>query len=188
MIEAVFFVAVLIAAGAFVRWYLKSDGRKARIAGERSLTGVAGWLALLCFGLSIAPLLDVQRFIESTNALERQYPGLLALPGYETYKALCWIATGLAAVASFGAAWHLSRRRAWSSVMWAVAGVLASGPVIIVLRDVLIPSVVFGPAEIHEQIWTGIFATSTLSVVWITYLFKSKRVRIRYGTTGLPVK
>ena len=181
MIGDVLPIGLLIALVCFIFWYYRKSARVARALAAKDLTRVAGWLALLCVALCFAPLRDLGEFAQYLRSMEQQYPDLIAAPQYATYQLLAWSASGLAYVICFWAVWQLSRRREWSSVMWGMTSLVAIGPALVVVRGLFIPWFLLGHIEVDQETVTGTALASISTVIWIVYLSKSKRVKVRYG-------
>jgi len=150
-------------------------------------SGVGGWLMLLVATLTVlGPLLGAARIGANLAVSEFQYPDLVTLDAWPTYKTATWSTFVLFALISLSGGMGLARDRDWSAVVRAQIILWIIGPLSTLVMGVVIPAIVFdeydfGDPEILGAIIGSLIGTSIGAGIWTAYLAKSKRVRNTYG-------
>jgi hypothetical protein len=149
--------------------------------GKSEVSGVGGWLAI--FLVTFALILPVAPIVVIVRGVLGHPAGLVlpGLPGWLSYRLvsitccaaqvmLCWLVT-----------WRLFRVRRWSSVRFAIVGMLLVAPGFVVL-DMVAATVFFGlPVDALPRAYaSGMARAAAYSVIWITYFLRSQRVANTY--------
>lgn len=100
--------------------------------------------------------------------------------GYaQLFKALCITVVWTAAALNFSAGVGLVKRRDPVAVRRAITILWVAGPLADVLREFVVPLL----AAVHTLKPDSSFIWSTIAAgAWTAYLYRSKRVRVTYGT------
>ena len=101
-------IAIPIGLCGLLLWFIrrKRPLQPGTPAGPPS--GVGGWLALLVVGLIVlGPLLSASRINADIIATETQYPALLKVQAWDTYKTATWWTFFATAALSVWAGWVL---------------------------------------------------------------------------------
>lgn len=149
-------------------------------------SGVGGWLLLLVIGMMVlGPLLGAGRIGVDILDVEHQYPQLVSLDQWKTYKsATWWTFLGFAAISFYGGL-GLARGKDWSVVTRAKAILWITGPVLSIVMDVWIPILILGEGVAGNPQFIGAFLMSAIAAgIWTAYLSKSKRVQTTYDRTA----
>jgi len=149
--------------------------------GKSDVSGVGGWLAV--FLVTFAVILPLAPIVVIVRGL-LGHPAALALPGlpgWMSYRLvsitccaaqvmLCWLVT-----------WRLFRVRRWSSVRFAIVGMLLVAPGFVVL-DMVAATVFFGvPVDALPRTYAlGMMRAAGYCVIWISYFLRSRRVANTY--------
>lgn len=156
-----------------------------RATAPDDLTQVQGWLALLVAGLTfLGPLIGLGRLSSDISGTESQYPQLLLVENWATYKNAVWVTFGLATLISIYAGSRLGWTRKRSAVKVALAALWLAGPLAATVLAVIIPSVIFNSDAVEAQAITGILQSIIGAAVWTAYLLRSKRVKARFVEGG----
>lgn len=151
-------------------------------AKKHPLYGVGGWLLFLIAGMMvIGPLLNAGRINAEILSAENQYPALVSLNEWKTYKLATWWTFAIAAALSFYGGLGLVQDKNWTAVSKAKAILWICGPVASVALGLLVPIFAFGNAQGIgvEFIWPLIVSLIGASI-WTAYLSNSQRVRLTY--------
>lgn len=168
---------VLIIPLAVIAILVRSANR--REAGMASDTAVRGWLALLVVGLMfLGPLIGAGRINADLVSAERDYPHLLALSQWATYKGAVWICYGVAAIVSIYAGSRLAYTTKRRAVKIGIAGLWISGPVASLTMGLVLPAIIFG--QVDGAAIPTLVPSLVAAGIWTAYLLKSKRVAGRY--------
>ena len=144
--------------------------------------GVDGWLALLVISLLVGgPMIGATKLYEAFVVAERAHPDLVFLPAWETYKTLSWVTFALVAAASFYGGIGLGRGRRWAVVRRARYVLWLTGPVTVLVMNVLLPAIAFGGFTFGSTVVGPFLFSCAIAGLWTAYLAKSKRVRNTYG-------
>lgn len=175
ILGGIFGVAIL---GAYL---LARSGTPASIQ-TSGPSGVAGWLLLLVAGLMfVGPLFGAARLNADIIAAESQYPNLVSLDKWKTFKSVTCLAYACVAALSFYAGWGLARGRDFSVVNRAKTILWMVGPTASVVMGFFIPLLVFGTVEPDPQFIGGLIGSSLVAAIWTAYLSRSKRVQATYA-------
>lgn len=149
--------------------------------GRSEVSGIGGWLALFVFTfaliLPIWPIFVIVRDLFG-HAAAIAVPGL---PDWLSYRLvstaccaaqvmLCWLVT-----------WRLFRVRRWSSVRFAIIGMLLVAPGFVIL-DMVATTLFFGlPVGALSRAYAGgMLRAAGYCAVWIVYFLRSQRVANTY--------
>ena len=146
-------------------------------------SGIGGWLMLLVIGMMVlGPLFGAGGINAGIMTVERQYPHLVSLDQWITFKsATWWTFLGVAALSFYGG-WGLARGKDWSVVNRAKWILWISGPVGSLVMGVLIPIIIVGESNAGDGQFVGAFIAQVIAAgIWTAYLSKSKRVRNTYS-------
>ena len=144
--------------------------------------GVGGWLLLLVAGLMfLGPLMGAGRINADIMSAESQYPNLLTVPAWGTFKSATWWSFLVVCCLSFYAGLGLAKGRDISVVKRAKILLWVIGPVASIVMGLLIPLVVFGKIESDPQFLGALVASVIVSAIWTAYLSKSRRVKATYA-------
>lgn len=138
-------------------------------------SGFGGWLALLIVGMMfLGPLLGAGRINADIMTGERQYPVLISLDEWKTFKSLTWCTfLGFAALSFYGG-WGLARGKDWSVVNRARTILWITGPIASIVLGVLIPMMTFGKAEGGGEVTVALITSVIVASIWTAYLSKIK--------------
>lgn len=146
--------------------------------------GVGGWLLLLVVGLMfLGPLIGAGRINADIMTVELQYPSLLTVPAWGTFKSATWWSYLVVCCLSFYAGFGLAKGRDISVVKRAKVLLWVIGPVASIVMGLLIPLAVFGKIESDPQFFGALIASVITSAIWTAYLSKSRRVKATYSPT-----
>lgn len=146
--------------------------------------GVGGWLLLLVAGLMfLGPLMGAGRINADIMSAESQYPNLLTVLEWSTFKSATWWSFLVVCCLSFYAGLGLAKGRDISVVKRAKILLWVIGPVASVVMGLFIPLVVFGKTESDPQFLGALVASVIASAIWTAYLSKSRRVKATYAPT-----
>ena len=149
--------------------------------GKSDVSGVGGWLAL--FLVSFVLILPIVPILVIVRGLLGHPAGLVlpGLPGWLSYRLvsitcctaeviLCWLVT-----------WRLIRVPRWSSVRFAIIGMLLVGPGFVVL-DMVAAAAFFGvPVDALPRTYAlGMLRAGGYCAIWIAYFLRSQRVANTY--------
>ena len=157
---------------------ISADKYPPAIQGGGNPVGVRGWLLVLCVVLMALPLFAFGRIQQFWDA-ERHFPALLSSTRWIIFKDLSLTVAWTAAALNFSAGVGLVKRRDPVAVRRAIAILWIAGPLADVLREFVVPllAAVHTPKPDSSFIWSTIAAGA-----WTAYLYRSKRVRVTYGT------
>jgi hypothetical protein len=146
--------------------------------------GVGGWLLLLVAGLMfLGPFIGAGRINADIMSAESQYPNLLTVPAWGTFKSATWWSFLVVSCLSFYAGLGLARGRDISVVKRAKILLWVIGPLASIVMGLFIPLVVFGKIESDPQWFGALIASVITSAIWTAYLSKSRRVKATYAST-----
>ncbi len=146
--------------------------------------GVGGWLLLLVAGLMfLGPLMGAGRINADIMSAESQYPNLLTVPAWGTFKSATWWSFLVVCCLSFYAGLGLARGRDISVVKRAKILLWIIGPAASIVMGLFIPLAVFGKIESDPQFFGALIASVIVSAIWTAYLSKSRRVKATYALT-----
>lgn len=174
---------VLLILGLIGYFKMRSVEKKTALESlpTNKLVGIHGWLRFFVISLGIlGPALSLGKVGVAFRDAEMVYSVLINSSEWSTYKTTVWLT--LAAFLSFSIYAALQLRFVWkpASVTLAKTAV-ASWPVANLLMGVVIPTMVFpGKSTLDAESVGSFLALIVSTVVWITYLSKSKRVRATY--------
>lgn len=144
--------------------------------------GVGGWLLLLVAGLMfLGPLMGAGRINADIMSAESQYPNLLTVPAWSTFKSATWWSFLVVCCLSFYAGLGLAKGRDISVVKRAKILLWVIGPVTSIVMGLFIPLVIFGKIESDPQFLGALVASVIVSAIWTAYLSKSRRVKATYA-------
>lgn len=146
--------------------------------------GVGGWLLLLVVGLMfLGPLMGAGRLSADITSIESQYPNLLSIPVWSTFKSASWWSFVVVCCLSFYAGLGLAKGRDFSVVKRAKILLWIIGPVASIIMGLFIPLVVIGKVESDPQFFGSLIASVIGAAIWTAYLSKSRRVKATYAPT-----
>lgn len=155
--------------------------RRAAKNGEGGACGVGGWLLLLVCGLLfLGPLIGAGRINADFIAAEGQFPNLLTVQEWATFKKATWWTFLVVCCLSIYAGYGLLKRRERSAVTQAKAMLWIIGPVANMFMGVVLPGFIFGRFEVDAQVIGALLASAAVSLIWTLYLIKSERVKSTY--------
>ncbi|AZY49657.1 DUF2569 domain-containing protein [Bordetella avium] len=145
--------------------------------------GVGGWLLLFIIVLMLfSPLRNIASTAIELNEAEKQYPELLSIAKWSTYKITMWCIVLTSVALNLFAGQRLRKHHAPDSVTLAIKALWFSGPfcqILVALAGIFILEV-----SIPTYLDTGAmgpFLSSILgAILWTAYLKKSRRVRNTY--------
>ena len=179
-------ILAIFALGIFAA-YLIARRRPAASGETVGPSGVGGWLLLLVAGLMIlGPLLGAARLNGDIISTESQYPNLLTLDKWKTFKSATWLTYACVAAISFYGGWGLARGRDFSVVSRAKVVLWIVGPGAALIMGLLLPLLIFGSLQPDPQFIGGFIASVVVAAIWTAYLSRSKRVRATYGLPQVP--
>ena len=155
--------------------------RTPRPSNSSGPVGVGGWLLLLVAGLMfLGPLMGAGRINADIMSVESQYPNLVTVAEWGTFKSLTWWSFLVVCCLSFYAGFGLATGVDMSVVKRAKVLLWITGPAASIVMGLFIPLVVFGEIDPDPQFF-GAFIVSVISAaIWTTYLSKSRRVKATY--------
>lgn len=150
-------------------------------SGTTGPAGVGGWLLLLVVGLMfLGPVIGAGRINEDIMFVESQYPNLLNIQKWSTFKSATWWSFLVVCCLSFYAGIGLAKGRDISAVKRAKILLWIIGPAASIVTGVFMPLVIFGKF-VSDMKFLGTLITSiVVSAIWTTYLSKSRRVKATY--------
>lgn len=171
---------IIVFIGATFGVYLFAK-RSPSSMGASGPAGVGRWLLFLVVGLMfLGPILGAGRINAGIVVAESQYPNLLTVPAWSTYKSITWWSFLVVCCLSFYAGIGLVKGRDTSVVKRAKILLWVIGPVASIVMGLLIPLAVFGKIESDPQIFGSLLGSVMVSAIWTAYLTKSRRVKATY--------
>jgi hypothetical protein len=148
-----------------------------------SPSGIGGWLLLLILGMMVfGPALGAARIAGALMSAELDYPAVLTVKEWATYKTTTWSVFCAIALASCYGGWGLAFRREWSAVTRAKLMLWVAGPLGSLILGIAVPTIVFSDASTIDPSFLGTFIGSVIAAsLWTAYLRYSKRVRNTYA-------
>lgn len=143
---------------------------------QSTVSGVGGWLLLLVTWFMLSPLSGIILMFGVFTSIEELYPILKSATKWSTYKTMCWWIALFTSCLQFYAGLGLIKERSISAVKRAKIILWINGPLVTLITIFLIV-LIFGKFELN------LIYSIIVSVIWITYLSKSKRVKATYGIT-----
>lgn len=145
--------------------------------------GVGGWLALLVAGLLVlGPLLGIGRMYGEFASAERQYPALVQVAEWSSFKTVEWIALLIFCAISIYGGIGLATKRTPDAVSRAKLVLWFNYPISIVVTAMIIPATMI-PDRGKEMAMAipSLLASLIAVAIWTAYLNRSKRVKNTYG-------
>lgn len=128
----------------------------------------------------LGPLMGAGRINADIMSVESQYPNLVTVAEWGTFKSLTWWSFLVVCCLSFYAGFGLATGVDMSVVKRAKVLLWITGPAASIVMGLFIPLVVFGEIDPDPQFF-GAFIVSVISAaIWTTYLSKSRRVKATY--------
>lgn len=144
--------------------------------------GVHGLLAFFIFAsYYIAPLFAMGSVNSNFMKAEAQYPNLLSLPGYGTYKTSTFIMALGVIIWQIMVA-HKLRWKLEPSSLKSARTLCIAAPVIFIIGDVILGNVTMDVVPNAETMLSYI-GSLLMSSIWAAYFFFSKRCRNTYSPT-----
>lgn len=144
--------------------------------------GVGGWLLVLVAGLMfLGPLMGAGRLSADITSAESQYPSLLTIPVWSTFKSASWWSFVVVCCLSFYAGLGLAKGRDFSVVKRAKIFLWIIGPIASIIMGLFIPLVVIGKFDSDPQFFGSLIASVIGAAIWTAYLSKSRRVKATYA-------
>lgn len=144
--------------------------------------GVGGWLLLLVASLMfLGPLMGAGRIGADIMSAESQYPNLLTVPAWDTFKSATLWSFLVVCCLSFYAGLGLANGRDISVVKRAKILLWVIGPVAQIVMGLFIPLAVFGNIESEPQFFGALIGSVIHPAIWTAYLSKSRRVKATYA-------
>ena len=179
------FLPLLIIALGIYGVYQLAKRRAPATAGAPGPIGVGGWLLLLVAGLMIfGPLVGAGRLNADFMSSESQYPNLVTLDKWRTFKSVTWLTYLCFAALSFYAGWGLARGHDVSVVRRAKTILWLIGPTASIIMGMFIPLLVFGKPVLDPHFIGGLMGSALGAAIWTAYLSRSKRVRATYTSSS----
>lgn len=176
-------IAILIAIFIGVIYGIYSFAKRTPPANRsaKGPAGVGGWLLFLVAGLMFfGPLMGAGRLSIDITSIESQYPNLLTIPVWSTFKSASWWSFVVVCCLSFYAGLGLAKGRSFSVVKRAKVILWIIGPVASIIMGLFIPLVVIGKVESDPQFFGSLIASIFGAAIWTAYLSKSRRVKATY--------
>ena len=149
---------------------------------EASRTRIGGWLALLILALVLlGPFFGAVRIGSDIAFTESQYPGLITVTAWGTYKSAIWCSYLLGSGLSVYAGVCLSSKRDVSVVRKAKIIIWMIGPAATVVNLLVIPLAIFGKLESDARIFGALLGSIVFATLWTAYLSKSRRIKATYS-------
>ena len=175
-------LVILIFIGAIYGVYRFSKSFPPAQANCEGPSGVGGWLLLLVTALMvISPLVGLGQTNANLLLTESQYPNLVNLNEWQTYKSASWWSFIVAACISFYAGYGLAKGRCLIVVKRAIILLWVIGPISTVISDIIFPLIIFGQIEFEPKVFQAIVGSTISSAIWTAYLMKSRRVKATYS-------
>jgi len=133
--------------------------------------------------MMIGPLLGAATLNADIMTSETQYPNLLTLDSWKTFKYVTWTAYLCVAALSFYAGYGFATYREFTAVRRAKIILWVAGPAATVVIGMLIPLVVFGTFKLDPVIIGHVIPSAIGAAIWTAYLSRSKRVRATYASS-----
>jgi len=176
-------VAIIVLPIIYGVYLLARSARRNALEGQAP-SGIGGWLLLLVAGLMVlGPLLSAGRIYDSISSTEAQYPRLVGIARWQTYKEATWIVYLAMAAVSIYAGYGLCKRRDWSAVTTAKVALWVAGPIGSIVLAILVPGLMAGNWVADPDAIGSIGGSAIAATAWTLYLTKSKRVRATYRNT-----
>lgn len=151
--------------------------------------GMGGWLSFLVAQMMvIGPVWAGMQTLGAFSLSEEKYPYLTDSDHWAYYKAMTWVAFGISSLISFVGGCELLQLHKGSSVRKAKIILVITGPVAHLVYAYIIPYLCLGKAESGPSRIIGQLILALIpTVIWISYLSRSKRVRNTYIKTPNPI-
>ena len=144
--------------------------------------GIHGWLAFFIFGsYYIAPLYCFGQLSSNLSKQELNYPALLTLPGYQTYKNISYLLVLVFVVWQIIVAKNL--RNNWKPDSLKQAKVLCfTAPILVAVSDMIAGEITMSVTPTAEML--GSYAGGIIgSYLWGAYFIRSQRCKNTYLET-----
>lgn len=173
---------LLLFAGVFYGTYRYAKRDEVDVQPAEPVAGVGGWLLLLVVALLVlGPVIGAGRLFAGLASVEAEYPGLVTLESWATFKSAAWWSflgtAGLSVYAGVG----LAKGRNMSVVRRAKVLLWVIGPVASLVTGLVVPFLVFGDLELDPELLSEFVGSAVMAGIWTAYLAKSKRVLATYG-------
>lgn len=160
---------------------LDSEKTNADVKVKPPLAGVAGWLALLVFGLMVGgPLMLLGRVSQDIGDAERAETSLIGNVKWDNFKMYTWCLCVALMALSIYTGYMLWKKRGPHVVKAAVINVWVLGPIGGAALATVPQLLAFGQVYGLNEMIPGMIGTLGPAVLWTLYLYRSKRVKNTY--------
>ena len=148
--------------------------------------GVRGWLAFFIYAsVSLSPFFSITNVHRKLTSAESDYPSLLLIDGWESYKVATWIVTLTVVCWQIWVAFQLKNKLVARSVTH-VRVLLLVVPLLVTLADALSGRLFLGVSA-GEDAFIGLISGWLIAAAWFAYFYKSKRVQNTYNLGSAKV-
>ena len=166
------------------RAFKKKHGEESPSPNGDTPYGIHGWLAFFIFAsYYITPLYSFGQLSNSFSKQEHQYPALLSLPGYQSYKTISYLLLLVFVVWQVVVAKNL--RNNWTPDSLKQAKILCfTVPILAAISDMIAAQITMSVTPNAEMMgsYLGAFVGSYL---WGAYFIKSKRCKNTYLNSNI---
>jgi len=131
----------------------------------------------------LGPIMGAGSLNSGITSIESQYPNLLTVPAWITFKSASWWSFVVVCCLSFYAGLGLAKGRDFSVVKRAKILLWVIGPIASIVMRIFIPLAVFGKVESDPQFFGSLIGSVVGAAIWTAYLSKSRRVKATYPPT-----
>jgi len=144
--------------------------------------GIGGWLLFLIIGMTVlGPLMAIGGTGAAFSSAEQQYPNIVNLSSWSSYKTVTWIVQLIVCVISIWGGYGLATQRNPEVVSRAKTVIWINYAGAMIVIGMIIPAIMLpNGGSIAAESLPKLIAALIPACIWTTYLGRSKRVRNTY--------